>query len=37
MGARRGGYSAEYEPIALLAMVVLSVGLYLLFKRRKWL
>jgi magnesium transporter len=24
-------------PLALLAMVLLSVGLYLLFKRRKWL
>jgi magnesium transporter len=24
-------------PFALLAMVLLSVGLYLLFKRRKWL
>jgi magnesium transporter len=24
-------------PLALLAMVLLSVGLYLMFKRRKWL
>jgi magnesium transporter len=24
-------------PLALIAMVLLSVGLYLMFKRRKWL